>query len=276
MKATYYFPHDYEPTSDPKIQALLGEYGAEGYGVYWRIVEMLHSDDGHELPMKQYLYLAVAKQMLTTVERVQEIITFCIDVCELFVSSNEHIFSERVNRNVNKRQAMIKQRVEAGKKSAEARKRKVEETNETTTTVERPLNEIQREGNKTQQTKLNKIKLNKIKLKEKNTPYARDEKSSRAEVAEKITYNFKTGHFENLPDCNLEYWTEQFPAIDINRELKKIEAWLYANPKNRKSNYKRFITGWLNRSQDKAKVVKLSGTKPYLHPYQEPGREPSI
>ena len=41
-KETFYFQHDYEPTSDPKMQALVGEYGAAGYGVSWSIIEMLH------------------------------------------------------------------------------------------------------------------------------------------------------------------------------------------------------------------------------------------
>ena len=51
-KETFYFPHDYDPTGDPKMQALLGEFGGCGYGVFWRIIEMLHSDSSHKLPLK--------------------------------------------------------------------------------------------------------------------------------------------------------------------------------------------------------------------------------
>ena len=61
-KESYYFPHDYEPTGDPKIQALIGEYGATGYGIFWRVVEMLHSNAEHKLPFKNYIFLAIAKQ----------------------------------------------------------------------------------------------------------------------------------------------------------------------------------------------------------------------
>jgi hypothetical protein len=63
MKKTFYFSHDFEPTSDPKIQALISEYGGLGYGIWWRIIEMLHSDDDHKLPKKQFLYRAIAGQM---------------------------------------------------------------------------------------------------------------------------------------------------------------------------------------------------------------------
>ena len=42
MKNTkYYFAHDYEAASDPKILCMLSDYGGEGYGLYWRLIEAL-------------------------------------------------------------------------------------------------------------------------------------------------------------------------------------------------------------------------------------------
>ena len=47
-------------------------------------------------------------------------------------------------------------------------------------------------------------------------------------------------------------WSEAFPACDINRELAAMTAWMTSNPKKaKKSNYARFITAWLTRSQDR-------------------------
>ena len=37
-KDAFYFPHDYEATNDPKLQALVGEFGAAGYGIYSKIL----------------------------------------------------------------------------------------------------------------------------------------------------------------------------------------------------------------------------------------------
>ena len=52
-------------------------------------------------------------------------------------------------------------------------------------------------------------------------------------------------------------WSEAFPACDISRELAAMHAWLMANPKkSKKSNYARFITTWLSRSQDKGGDAK--------------------
>jgi hypothetical protein len=119
-KESFYFPHDYEPTSDPKIQALLGEFGAVGYGVFWRIVEMLHSNSEHKLPLKQYMFLAIAKQMLASAEQIQAIIKYCIDVCELFISDGEYIESNRVNNNFERRAELSEKRAVAGRLGATA------------------------------------------------------------------------------------------------------------------------------------------------------------
>lgn len=49
-----------------------------------------------------------------------------------------------------------------------------------------------------------------------------------------------------------DVWRKAYPAVDIDIEVSKAAAWLAANPKNRKSNYARFLTNWLARAQDKA------------------------
>ena len=161
MKDTYYFSHDYNPTSDPKIQALIGEHGAVGYGLYWRIVEMLHEEGTHKLPCKKYIYLALAKQMSTSVEQVEIIVKCCIELCELFVSDNELFWSERVLRNIEKRTEISNKRSEAGKKSAELRK--------ISTSVEQVSTSVQQNPTKERKVKENKVNENKEKKEIKET-----------------------------------------------------------------------------------------------------------
>lgn len=161
MKDTYYFSHDYNPTSDPKIQALIGEHGAVGYGLYWRIVEMLHEEETHKLPCKKYIYLALAKQMSTSVEQVEIIVKCCIELCELFVSDNELFWSERVLRNIEKRTEISNKRSEAGKKSAELRK--------ISTSVEQVPTSVQQNPTKERKVKENKVNENKEKKEIKET-----------------------------------------------------------------------------------------------------------
>jgi hypothetical protein len=65
------------------------------------------------------------------------------------------------------------------------------------------------------------------------------------------TYNFDTHQWENI-DGHLNIWHKAFPALDIRAQLDQMASWLEANPRNKKSNYSRFIHNWLARSQDKA------------------------
>ena len=69
-----------------------------------------------------------------------------------------------------------------------------------------------------------------------------------------IDFNFSTGAFSNITKRHLSLWSKAYPAVDVQMELQRMAAWLIANPKNRKSNYARFITNWLTRSQDRAHV----------------------
>ena len=45
---------------------------------------------------------------------------------------------------------------------------------------------------------------------------------------------------------------ELFPALDVEQEFRSMAAWLDSHPRNRKTprGIKRFITGWLERSQN--------------------------
>jgi hypothetical protein len=154
MKDTFYFQHDYEPTADPKIQALLHKFGGIGYGLWWRIIEMLHSDEQHKIQHKKYIILAIAGQMSTSVEQVQEFLNFCINDVELLISDGEYFWSERVNRNIDKRNDISLKRSFAGKKSAEQR-------NTSSTNAEQVLTSVQQNPTK-------KRKEKEIKEKESN------------------------------------------------------------------------------------------------------------
>ena len=78
---------------------------------------MLHSDSEHKLPLKQYIFIAIAKQMLTSAEQIQAIIQYCITTCELFESDSDHIWSGRVNNNFDKRAELSEKRLAKGGKN---------------------------------------------------------------------------------------------------------------------------------------------------------------
>ncbi len=69
---------------------------------------------------------------------------------------------------------------------------------------------------------------------------------------QKIDFDFKKWKFQNITDGFIFLMQEKFPAVNIKSELAKMEAWFISNPKNKKSNYERFITNWLIKAQDKS------------------------
>lgn len=135
-KETYYFSHDYNPIGDPKMQAMTSKYGGMGYGIFWRLVEMLHSESDHSLPFKKFVFMGVAEQMKTTPEFVEGFITDCVENFELFLKQTKQneggsfFSSNRVFRNVENRSESKQRFVDAGKqggvKSGESRRNKKE------------------------------------------------------------------------------------------------------------------------------------------------------
>jgi len=69
--------------------------------------------------------------------------------------------------------------------------------------------------------------------------------------SKRIKWSVDSGWIEILEEDTAK-WSEAFPACDISLELSKMTVWFLANPKKaKKSNYARFITAWLTRSQDR-------------------------
>ena len=68
----------------------------------------------------------------------------------------------------------------------------------------------------------------------------------------KPTYNPETGTFDAIHRDHIDRWSRAFPAINLDAEIARAAAWLYANPANRKSDYLRFLTKWLSNAQDRA------------------------
>ena len=153
MKKTYYFQHDFEAISDPKIQYLIAKFGGTGYALWWRIVEMLHQDENNKLPLREYVYLSIDNQLHLKDGTSKEFINICIDIeLQLLQTDGEYFWSERVLKNVGKMQELKEKRSSAGKKSAEKRT----ENQQVATSVEQTLTSVQQNPTKENKRKENK------------------------------------------------------------------------------------------------------------------------
>lgn len=87
----------------------------------------------------------------------------------------------------------------------------------------------------------------------KQQPQKTYQKTNQKTVApsEKISLD-ADGDWVGIPALLSAKWKEAYPALSLDAELAKASAWIIANPKNKKSNYARFLTNWLARAQDSA------------------------
>ncbi len=76
-------------------------------------------------------------------------------------------------------------------------------------------------------------------------------KSNEGRNEDKIIFDFSLNEFLNIKEKDKNIWKDAYPKCDIQLELNKMAAWLLADPKRKKINYKKFINGWLARTQDK-------------------------
>ena len=70
-------------------------------------------------------------------------------------------------------------------------------------------------------------------------------------VIPKINFSIETRSWENITDKDVSIWEKAYPAVDITQELSKMADWLISNPEKKKKNYRRFITNWLSRTQER-------------------------
>lgn len=71
-------------------------------------------------------------------------------------------------------------------------------------------------------------------------------------AANEISFSAESGGWHGVDDQTVGRWRAAYPAVDVDSQLAAAASWLLANPSNRKSNYARFLNGWMSRSQDKA------------------------
>ena len=128
-----FFPHDNRADEDPKSVALLRKHGSRGYGVYWRLIERLHCAETLELETDFAALAWVMRERAALVESVVRdfgLFEFSEDGTRFFSTA----LNKRCEKRISRRLEISEVRREAGRASAEARKRKREEAQATSET----------------------------------------------------------------------------------------------------------------------------------------------
>lgn len=120
-KDAYFFSHDCNARNDPKILALRSVYGAEGYGVYFMLVEILREQPEYRLSVNKYMWNTLAMQMQVEASHLEQIITdCCTEFAEngstLLVNDGEYLYSASLLRRMGKVDDISNLRREAARK----------------------------------------------------------------------------------------------------------------------------------------------------------------
>lgn len=116
-----YFNHDCDARNDEKLIALRIRYGAEGYGVYFMLIEMLQAAPGCTLEKD---YKALAFDLRVSARRIKSI----VEDFDLFTPTDggKSFYSERLIKYASDVDESYERYAEAGRKGMKARWKKSE------------------------------------------------------------------------------------------------------------------------------------------------------
>jgi hypothetical protein len=70
------------------------------------------------------------------------------------------------------------------------------------------------------------------------------------------------GGWTGISDDDRKEWQEAYPACDLTRQFAAMTQWLKSNPKKAvKSQWRKFITSWLSRAQDRGGDIPSTNFK---------------
>lgn len=117
-KDAFYFSHDYNARNDEKILELRATYGAEGYGVFWMIIETMAENENTGL--KRSLMAGLSLSYGIGKDKLCQIIESCLSIGLLY-EKDGFLFSKRLFAHKELRLEKSAERSASGKLGAEKR-----------------------------------------------------------------------------------------------------------------------------------------------------------
>lgn len=92
----FYFSHDMNARTDPKMLKVIMRLGLEGIGLYWCLIELLHEQEG-------YILMSECESIAFNFHIKKEVVLSLISDFDLFKNDENKFWSERVLRNFTDR-----------------------------------------------------------------------------------------------------------------------------------------------------------------------------
>ena len=85
-------------------------------------------------------------------------------------------------------------------------------------------------------------------------------KASRSPAKHSVRWSADAG-WSGITDADRQAWAVAYPAAIVDQELARAAEWLLANPtKAVRKNWRKFLSGWLSRCQDRGGSVREGAT----------------
>ena len=209
MKKTNYFSHDSNARNDDKILAIRMKFGAEGYGIYFMLLERLREDSKY---MSIRDYNMIAFDFRTSVDKIKSIVEdFGLFI---FTEDEKYFYSENFNERMSVKDEKTEKRSIAGRKGMAIRyAKKQQNDNNVITKLDNLDNNVI--------TKLDNLDNNVITDEEKNLT-SKVKESKVKESKEKVTHIKKSEEFfENFDEVEVE----EIPTLETEEiPLQKSSA----------------------------------------------------
>ena len=126
-KDTFYFSHDYYARKDPKCVALIQDFGASGYGLYWCLIEIMY-EQGGKIEKFPSLFSSLAKEFGVELTTLTKQIEAMLHDYSLLQADEKHLWSDSVLDRLAIREDKKQVKAESGRlggiKSGESRRNK--------------------------------------------------------------------------------------------------------------------------------------------------------
>jgi hypothetical protein len=216
MKDTYYFPHDYHARHDTKIEAMVNDYGVEGYGMYWVLIERLYESRDNRIEKFPKLFFGLATELCVSPDRAEKFVLSLINDYRLLEEDENNIWSDSVLRRMEIREQQRLMKVNSGRvggiHSGITRKRKQNEA---------PLQEI--EANEAKERK-------------------------RKESKEKETSKTKYLDFVLLTQDQYQKLCDEFTKLGADEKIKNLNLYIGSKGDKYKSHY-HTILNWARKEE---------------------------
>ncbi|EME8160497.1 DUF4373 domain-containing protein [Enterococcus faecium] len=242
-----YFPHDSNARNSDKLIPVRMKYGAEGYGIYFMILERLREEKNY-MSIKDYNTLAFDLRVDTSKIKaiVEDFGLFA------FTENGECFYSEGFNKRMEIKDAKSRKRSEAGKKGASKRWQK------NSNAIAMPSDE----NSKTENTNAIATEKNGKESKGKETKEKESKVSSSASSVDLNSENSAVSYWLNQVNPaeaptvleSIRFWVNDFQGQD-EIVIMAIEEML----KNGARNYNyldKVLKSWENKQLDTVDKVK--------------------